>query len=603
MVFFAIQHIIFLVYNQVELKNISSLLIASSFYHALSMDLSASAYLITLPFIIIAIGMFFNVGFNATKKFNYLNRILIVVCVLIGLFDTGLYSIWGSKINGKALSYLQYPKEAITAMAAVPYGWFLAAILLQSATALFIYNKIFKFKIDNSGKPWPKIIASIIALGLIFVAIRGGIQKYPLSKSRAYFSKYAVLNYSAVNGFWNFMQLLVEPDIETNPYQYFENSKASDLVEDMHAVKQDSTIEILTTKRPNIVLILMESVSGECLESLNGLKGVMPGLERLTKEGLLFNNFYANGFRTEQGIIACISGFPAQPQTTIMRNFGKFDKLPNLARILGDSGYSVNYYYSGNVEFAKTDAYLKSSGFTQILDKNNYPWQKSTDWGAYDNELFDCHLKKAESDPSPFFSVIMTSTNHEPFNGEVDKVFKGHKTSDMYKNTVHYTDKCISEYLESAKSKSWYNNTIFIITSDHAHSMPNNRLANDPVRHHIPLIFFGNVLKPEFKGTVNSKIGSQIDLPAMVLSQLGLAFKQFRRSKNLFNEFAPEFAYYTFDNGFGLINKSQTIVYDHDANMVVFKDNNVPKNLEEQNLALGKAYLQNMMEEYIHLNN
>ena len=602
MVLFAIQHVVFLIYNQHELTGISNALVLESFYHALSLDLSSSAYLILLPSVLFISGMFqLNCSVNE-KLIHWFNISLIIVCILIGLFDTGLYSIWGTKINGKALSYLRYPKEAITAMAAVPYGWFLLTIGIQCFAAVFIYTKLLKFRILNEAKTWIKFCFALILLSLSFIAIRGGIQKYPLSKSRAYYSKYAVLNYSAMNGFWNFMQIILEPDIETNPYKYFEKSKADSVFASMHAVALDSTEHILTTERPNIVLILMESVSGECFEHLNGLKDVTPGLDSLAKESLVFTRFYANGFRTEQGIIACLSGFPAQPKTTIMRNFGKFDRLPNLARMLGDTGYSLNYYYAGNVEFAKTDAYLRSSGFTHILDKFNYPWKEFTDWGAYDQELFACHLDNAEKDRQPFFSVIMTSTNHEPFNGEVETIFKGNKPSDRYNNTVHYTDKCISEYIKQASQKPWFKNTLFVITSDHAHSMPFNRLANNDERHHIPLILFGDVLKSEYRGKKIEKIGSQIDLPSALLSQLGLPYRQFIRSKNLLNKWSPEFAYYTFDNGFGIITKEQTIIYDENAKMVVSrKYKSTP--FDDDIIVKGKAYLQHMMEEFVNLNN
>jgi phosphoglycerol transferase MdoB-like AlkP superfamily enzyme len=348
---------------------------------------------------------------------------------------------------------------------------------------------------------------------------------------------------------------------------------------------------------------MLESVSAECIESLNGIKGLMPGMDSLAKKGLLFTNFYATGFRTEQGIISFLSSFPAQPQTTIMRNFGKFEKLPNLARILGDSGYSENYYYSGNLVFACQIAFIRSSGFAHILDKDNYDWEKRTDWGAYDEEIFSCHLKEAEKDSQPFFSVIMTSTNHEPFDADVEKIFKGNSEADGFKNTVHYTDKCLFDYLQKAKTKSWYDNTLFIITADHAHSYPNGRRANEAERHRIPMLLYGNVIKPEYQGKINDKVGSQTDLPASLLSQLKIPFKNFERSKNLFNTYSPEFAFYAFDNGFGFITPKQIIVYDHNLGQVVYRKNKLSEKTDKEITDQGKAYLQEMFEQYIKFNN
>ena len=197
----------------------------------------------------------------------------------------------------------------------------------------------------------------------------------------------------------------------------------------------------------------------------------------------------------------------------------------------------------------------------------------------------------------------MTSTNHEPFDAKVDKIFNSNESSDNYKNTVHYTDKCISDYLRKAKAQAWYSNTLFIITSDHAHSMPLQRGYNEPERHRIPLLFFGDVVKQEFKGKTINKFGTQTDFPAMLLSQLNIDHNNFLRSLNLFNYFSPEFAFYTFDNGFGIITPQQTLVYDHNSGKVTFSKNKMQVKDDSLLLNKGKALLQVVFEEYIGFNN
>jgi len=602
LVLFALQHTVFLIYNSSELKNIGFGQIMLSYFYGLRMDLSASAYLMVLPLVLLIISLFITRNGGIIKSIHVINIFLILACLLIAICDTGLYSIWGTKINRKAMSYVVYPKEAFMAAAAVPYWLFTGIFIAEGILSIFVYKRVFRPGFFGKIKTIHISIFTFVLLLLLVSSMRGGFQKYAMSKRNVYFSTHAVLNNSALNGFWNFMEIIVNPESKKNPYAYYSTDTAQDIVRKMNAAKSDSTEMILTTSRPNIVLILMESVSAENLLSLGGTEEIMPALDSLSKKGLLFNNFYANGFRTEQGIISVLSSFPAQPQTSIMRNINKFEHLPNLGRILGDSGYSENYYYSGNLEFANMDAFAKVSGFTHILDKDNYNWKRSTDWGAYDEELFACHLKEAEKDKQPFFDLIMTATNHEPFDADVKKVFKENKASDNYKNTAHYTDHCLSEYFNKVKLKSWYNNTLFVLVSDHAHSFPMERGANEAERHHIPLVFYGNVIKPEYRGTVISKYGSQIDLPAMILSQLGIPYKQFQRSKNLFNKFSPEFGYYTFDNGFGIVTAEQTLVYDQDMGQVVFRKNKQSAADDDKLLSQGKAYLQILFEDYLHLN-
>ncbi|MFH0866517.1 MAG: LTA synthase family protein [Bacteroidota bacterium] len=602
MALFAFQRTVFLIYNSRELTETGFGLMLKSYWFSLGMDISSSCYLMLVPFMLLIAASLFKKNKAFLKIINIYNIVMIAICIIIGIFDIGLYSAWGSKINGKAISYLLFPKEALQSFASVPYLLLSGIMAAEIILAIFLYRKWAKIKAVEKLKPFRVFIFIIITVFLLLTGIRGGFQKYPLNKGRVYYSKYPVLNYAALNGFWNFMEIFVNPGIKNNPYKYFTEEKADAMVKKMYESKTDSTEIILKTNRPNIILILLESVSAECSGKSGGIKGMMPGFDSLCSEGLLFTDYYANGFRTEQGLISFLSCFPAQPKTTLMRQFGKFEKLPNFARILGENNYSLNYYYSGNLEFANTGTYLSSSGFSKIIGRADHDWKCTTQWGAYDEELFSYHLCEAERDSAPFFSVIMTSTNHEPFDADVEEIFTGGTEADAYMNSVFYTDKCLYGYIQKAKEKSWYRNTLFIITADHAHSYPNNRKANEIERHRIPMLFYGDALKDEYKGKINEHIGSQTDLASTLLSQMRIEGKNLKRSINLLNKYSPQFAFYAFDNGFGFITPEQSIVYDHDMGQVVYKSDSVDANTDEKVLNEGKAYLQQMFEEFIELN-
>jgi phosphoglycerol transferase MdoB-like AlkP superfamily enzyme len=599
---FALQRTVFLLCNISDLDGKSFGLIITSYWFALGMDISTSCYLILIPILLIIPAMFFVKNNAFLKIIHVINIILIVSCIMIGIFDIGLYSAWGNKINGKAISYLFYPKEAMMSFASVPYFLFLVISAVEIFIAVFIYGKWIRNRKIEKVRFVPAILFFVVAVFLVFTGIRGGFQKYPINKGWVYYSKYQVLNYAALNGFWNFMEIFINPGIKDNPYKYFSEEKADAIVSEMYKTSSDSSAMVLNTTRPNIVLILLESVSAECSGKLGGINGLMPGFDSLCNEGLLFKKFYATGFRTEQGLISYLSCFPAQPKTTIMRQFGKFEKLPSFTKILGENKYSLNYYYSGNLEFANTGTYLVSSGFGKIIGADDYAWKKRTDWGAYDEELFTYQLNEAANDSVPFFSIIMTSTNHEPFDADVEKIYSEGADADGYKNCVHYTDKCLLDYLKKAKEKSWYKNTLFILTADHAHSCPYGRKANEVERHWIPLLFYGDALKVEYKGKTNEHVGSQTDLAATLLSQLKIDSKSLKRSINMLNRYSPQFAFYTFENGFGLVTPEQSIIYDCDMGQIVYRKNALEQKTDDSLLTKGKAYLQQMFEEYIELN-
>ncbi len=157
---------------------------------------------------------------------------------------------------------------------------------------------------------------------------------------------------------------------------------------------------ILETERPNVLIVLLESWTADIIEPLGGDSGVAPRFTELANDGLLFTNFYSTGFRTEQGLCALLSAFPSQPKTTIIRNFGKFDRLPSVVKTLGDAGYSSTYWYAGNVEFANTRAYLEAMGFDRVLGENSFPITKRTDWGAYDRSSSPSISREASKERS-----------------------------------------------------------------------------------------------------------------------------------------------------------------------------------------------------------
>jgi phosphoglycerol transferase MdoB-like AlkP superfamily enzyme len=240
------------------------------------------------------------------------------------------------------------------------------------------------------------------------------------------------------------------------------------------------------------------------------------------------------------------------------------------------------------------------TGQTKLLiDGNDYPVDRKTNWGAYDEDLFHEHLKVADSLPQPFFSAISTITNHEEFEGDVPELWKRDKMVNRFRNTAHYTDHCIAAYLKDAIGHPWFKNTIFIIVADHGHRFPKNRKYNEPGKFHIPLIFFGDVLKPELKGKTVGQIGSQYDIPATLLGQLGLDRTGFTWGKDLLNPGSAEFAWYSFDHGFGYITPAGSIVYDYNLKKTVMQDNTLSP---EQALLLtneGKLFLQIFYDHYL----
>jgi phosphoglycerol transferase MdoB-like AlkP superfamily enzyme len=223
-------------------------------------------------------------------------------------------------------------------------------------------------------------------------------------------------------------------------------------------------------------------------------------------------------------------------------------------------------------------------------------------WGKYDETVFARQLTDMNSEKQPFFSTLLTLTNHEPYSLPGKAKFGNSDNAAKFKSTAYYTDSCINAYLNNAKKESWYPNTLFIFVADHGHVLPKQaHEIYSPERYHIPLLFYGDVIKDEFKGRKFSNVGSQIDIAATLLAQLKIPSKEFVWSKNLLNPYTKPFAYFSWDNGMGFIDNQQCVTFDNVGKMILDNSNPKDKVKTAQLLDHAKAYLQKVYQQFIEL--
>lgn len=597
LIFFLVQRCLFIWVGAADSVDFGWWDFLLSHRYAFALDLSMTAYILALPALWIIGLLFLGKGSNMNKPvLRWYFLIIVLLSAFIFIADLGLFSEWGSKLNHKAMAYATHPDKVLISAQSTPLLLMIGILVASVIAGYWILKRFLGKEVRVKAKLPAKILYSILLIAGILIAIRGGLQPNPIKKNWSYFAKVNLLNLAAVNSTWNCMELLVKKNqVSENPYSYFSDTEATAQFEALHPVNLGGSAMISKVKQPNILMILLESWSGDIIAPIGGEEGVSPGFTRLCQDGILFPNFYSTGFRTEQGQAALFGGFPAQPTTTVMQDFQKFDKLPGLAETLGQHGYYSSFYYTGDLDFANTGKYLFSSGFEQIIGEQNTDFEDKTLWGAMDEELFSYHLKKVNSDSEPFFTVIMTSTSHEPFEAPVAKIFPGDDPADLYRNTVHYTDAAMWDYLEKARKTDWYKNSLVFIVSDHAHHLPYRRERHDPERHHIPFLITGGALKDELRGLQRESFSSHIDFPATVLGQLGIAATDFKYSKDLFNPQRSDFAFYSFEDGFGWIDIDGTLVYDHQLGQLISSSDSV----SDRALANGKSYLQVLMQDFV----
>lgn len=595
MFFFLIQRLIFIAYNFKFGSSISFSEIVQTAIHGLHLDFATTCYFVFISFWFLLFS-FFSKAEWIKKGSNFSVLILLILSVVICLSNTLLYKEWQSIISKRALSFMLYPKEVIASLSI----WYLIVSFLMLSISIYLFYKLWIYFVllpnHNSEMHWGQKIAYLLLTPpLLLLGARGGFQLIPINESTAYFSTHTSVNHAAVNPIWYLGNNIWNSVEEENKYHFMQDAEANQINQELYS-KSSAAIPLhLKNNRPNLIFLVLESHTADVLASLGGEKNICPFIDSLADNGILFTHIYGSGSRTDQGLVCVLSGFPALPDKSIIKYTAKVNKLPSLYRDLNQVGYQTSFYYGGETEFANIGAYLRQSGVSHLSDKADYlSSQINSKWGAHDEFVLNYQLKDLQNQKQPFFSVLLTLSNHEPFETPAKPKFEGNDEANKFRSTAAYTDKCLQHYFKEAAKYSWYQNTLFVLVADHGHRLPQQNDLNLPKSKHIPLLFFGEALSAKSKGLKIPKIGNQQDIAATLLAQLQLPSTAYKWSKNLLDLQTKSFGYYSNENVLGWISDSDTTVYSFAEQK---NSSSTAKNAQSERNA--KAYLQTLYQQFL----
>jgi phosphoglycerol transferase MdoB-like AlkP superfamily enzyme len=603
LLFFFLERAVFLVYNFNKISPEPAAEIIKAFAYGLWMDASMAGYFCAIPLLISLVLWFFpKFKINNIYLLIY-TYILIVFCSILAVINFNIYREWGSKVNYRVFEFtFGSPKEALASTGSSPILLSLLILAILITVGVILFRYLVKNKVSKQGNLVLKIVIALLLLGLNFLAIRGGWQLAPMNESMAYYSTRPILNYAAVNTEWGLFTDIINSKYNTkNPFKYFQAKEAQSIVRSYYQPTSDSTRHILKENRPNVVLIIMESYTGNVVTELGGEKGISNSIDRLSKEGVFFDNIYASGGRTDKGVVAVLSGFPAQGGRSIMKENSKQVKISSIPQSLNAVGYHSSFFYGGESRFFNMRSYLLSHGFSKIVEKENFNKKDmNSKWGAFDGSVYKKMQDELHNEPQPFLATMLTLTNHEPFELPGKPHFKGEQIENKFRSTAYYADSCLGAFVDRAKREGWYKHTLFVVVADHGHYLPRTDLeVFSPQRYRIPLLLFGDVIKQEFRGLKVEKIGGQTDIATTILKQIGLNTGKFIWGKNLLNSATRDFAFFNWDQGFGFVTPEQTITFDAVGNNILSPYGKVPAKVDQQVLNSAKAFMQEVYQQYI----
>lgn len=601
---FTIGRIFFLIYYQGLIVNshIKFWEILTLFIHAFRLDMATFCYIASLFLLLWVIeGITKWKGIDQVVK--YLNFLLIGIYFLIVAGETGLYGEWQTKLNVKALTYLKHPTEIINSAQTLTLVLMIAFWILAVIGSCWVYRRfIFLHSINHpTSKRWEAVVTYFVLQPILIIGSRGGIQQIPINQSQSYFSQHAILNHTAVNPAFNLYISWFENRQfqDKNPFVYMDNVEARHIVDSLFAKPASQGKEILKVAKPNIVMLILESWSADLIESLGGEPGITPEFRKLEKEGILFTQAYAGGKRSEQGLAAMFSGFPPHPYTSITVQPDKYKHLPSIVKKINAQGYHSSFYFGGQLIYGNIKSYIIFNQFHRIKEIYDFklPHIKGK-LGIHDEYTLSELLHDLASEPTPFFSALFTLSSHSPYDQPMEEKLHWGDNERNYINSAYYTDWCLGKFFEQARHQSWYPNTLFILVADHSHNSYRNWHPNSFEYNRIPILFYGDVIRDDLKGSQIDRLVSQTDVGTTLLEILKIPTQEFYWGRDMFNPDFHEFTYLTFDYGVGWKVPQGEYIWD-DHLKIPFKMT-IPNDVHIKYEKDAKAFLQVLFDEYLH---
>lgn len=588
LLFFTLCRAIFLVYHRDLATNLTVSDFFMIFLLGSRMDAAIAADCIILTGLLLTLSVFKNFRWIAVAHHIIVAAFLVVATVIV-VSDLELYTHWAFRMDSTPLMYLRSEGMQSVQPSILTVLLLLAFILMSVFYFAYLRYLAPRFKTLPETKP-ASAAAMFFATALLFIPIRSSFSVAPLNTGVVYFHKTSSFaNHAGINVVWNFFESVADNKERLYPDHFYDPATSERLLRS--ANNSDSISRILNQQKPNVIFILLESFTAQVIEPLGGISGVTPELNQLCKEGLLFDQFYSSGDRTDKGIVAILSGYPAQPRSSIIKYPSKTQSLPFLPKVLKEQGYSTSFVYGGDIGFANMESYVTMAQFDHVTEDDDFESDLvQSKWGVHDEHVFRRLMNETDTTSAPFFKVILTLSSHEPF--DVPITTPGTLSTDessLFVNACRYTDKCLGDFIREAKTKSWWNNTLIVITADHGHRYPDAEELKNKNRFKVPMLWTGGAIN---KDSVIHSVGSHTDMANMLLGQISRPDPRFAFSKNLLAPDVVPYAVFVFHNGFGYLDAESESIYDFDYGDYLHKDG------PEKNLELGKAYMQMLFTDY-----
>lgn len=480
-------------------------------------DLPAAA-VVASPWVLFAI--LFN-GKWGQRLRSPLFVIYVFTLLFVAVSEGFFWDEFSVRFNFIAVDYLIFTTEVIgNIRESYPIGKIIMALALLAGLIVFFLRIPLRRAAMANGRGRGQLVPGVVSVLLVWTVV--------IWMAAPEFSTNSYANELADNGWRSFLSAARQNRL--NYRQFYATRPDAEVLSGLLRLSGSDRITAThqavhkvsnkLSSQPNVVVVMMESMSAEFMQTFGNQQGLTPNLDRLAREGLFFSRMYATGTRTVRGLEALSAALPPLPGASVVR-WPNLSNLNTLGSTLAARGWEPNFIYGGYGMFDNMNRYFDSQGY-KVTDRKNFEEglvRFENVWGVADEHLFDQVLIKMDRDIAAgkrLFAHVMTTSNHRPFtypDGRIDIPSPAKR-----EGGVKYADYAIGRFFEMAKTRPWFDNTVFVIVADHCASSAGK--TKIPVfRYHIPAIIYAPKMIPAQRVDT---LSSQIDLVPTILGLLGL---------------------------------------------------------------------------------
>lgn len=528
-----------------------------AFLRGLWFDNVVGCYILVLPLVVLFVAAVFGCYHRALRRGAAIwFGVLYMAVFAVSAANVPYFQYFFKNINSGIFEWFGYAETtAGMVIGEKSYIYYIAAFFFASGGyASWVYFAERRFSRMIASAPADgrslscvaiKLAATVAVAGLCVLGIRGRLGYNPIKVSEAYYCNDPFLNQLGISPAFNLLTSSLDDmrkenrELKLMPYsEAVEKSRkylGCDTVlaaDSVNVLRRHISAAGVVSEKPNVVIILMESMSAAFMSRSGLYSGLTPVLDSIYDNSLAFANFYSAGIHTNHGLMASLYSFPALMKRNLMKGTVTPRKT-GIPTVLKANGWHNMFFMTHEAQYDNMNAFLRTNGYDDVFSQENYPTEEVVNsFGVSDRFLFRYaidQIDRACSKGKPFMATLLTVSNHPPY---VIPDWFHPASAAPETQIVEYADRSVGEFLNDARQREWYGNTVFVLMADHGKIVGNVDSELPQSYNHIPLMMFG----PGIEHRVYSGLGMQVDFMPTLLSVLGISYDYDGFGHNLLSE-------------------------------------------------------------------